>query len=61
MGSAAPAPRIARELGIAWGTLDAWVKQAGVGPRVRSDGLTTAQGEELRRLRRENRILRGSS
>ena len=28
------------------------------GPRLRSDGLTTAEREELRRLRRENRILR---
>jgi transposase len=46
------------ELGIAHGTLSAWVKQAELDAGLRSDGLTTAEREELRRLRRENRILR---
>jgi len=50
--------QIARELGIAHGTLSAWVKQAELDAGLRSDGLTTAEREELRRLRRENRILR---
>jgi transposase len=34
------------------------VKQAELDAGLRSDGLTTAEREELRRLRRENRILR---
>jgi transposase len=36
----------------------AWGKQAELDAGLRSDGLTTAEREELRRLRRENRILR---
>jgi len=56
--SARAIAQIARELGIAWGTLSAWVKQAELDAGLRSDGLTTAEREELRRLRRENRILR---
>ena len=35
-----------------------WVKQADRDEGRRSDGLTTAEREELRRLRRENRRLR---
>lgn len=34
-----------------------WVKQADVDDGRRSDGLTTAEREELNRLRRENRRL----
>jgi hypothetical protein len=34
------------------------VKQAGLDEGLRSDGLTTAEREELNRLRRENRVLR---
>jgi transposase len=56
--SGRPIAQIARELGIAHGTLSAWVKQAELDAGLRSDGLTTAEREELRRLRRENRILR---
>jgi transposase len=56
--SARAIAQIARELGIAHGTLSAWVKQAELDAGLRSDGLTTAEREELRRLRRENRILR---
>ena len=36
----------------------AWVKQADLDDGLREDGLTTAEREELRRLRRENRRLR---
>ena len=53
-----PIAQIARELGIAHGTLSAWVKQAEPDAALRSNGLTTAEREELRRLRREVRILR---
>ncbi len=35
-----------------------WVKQAALDAGQRSDGLTTEEREELRRLRRENRTLR---
>ncbi len=35
-----------------------WVKQAELDGGLRSNGLTTEEKEELRRLRRENRILR---
>ena len=56
--SGRPIAQIARELRIAHGTLSAWVNQAELGAGLRSDGLTTAEREELRRLRRENRILR---
>ena len=36
-----------------------WAKQATLDEGLRSDGLTTAEREELNRLRRENRVLRG--
>ena len=35
-----------------------WVEQADLDEGLRSDGLTTAEREELRRLRRDNRRLR---
>jgi transposase len=35
-----------------------WVKQAALEAGQRTDGLTTEEREELRRLRRENRTLR---
>jgi|TARA_B100000315_G_C14500155_1_gene551937 transposase len=44
-------------LGISTGTLANWVKQAEIDAGER-DGLTSDEREELRRLRRENRILR---
>jgi len=35
-----------------------WVKQTALDEGLRSDGLTTSEREELKRLRRENRVLR---
>jgi transposase len=49
---------IARELGLTTETLRLWLKQADLDAGRRQDGLTSEEQEELRRLRRENRILR---
>ncbi len=48
--------RIASDLGVSEQTLRNWVKQAEIDSGVRT-GLTTEERDELRRLRRENRIL----
>jgi len=47
----------ARDLGVSLETLRKWIKQAQLDTGARSDGLTTEERDELRRLRRENRIL----
>ena len=39
-------------------TIRNWMKQADLDEGRRSDGLTTAEREELRRLKRENRQLK---
>jgi transposase len=49
---------IARDLGIAEQSLRNWLHQADLDDGQRSDGLTSTEQEELRRLRRENRVLR---
>ena len=56
--SGKPHTQIARELGLTGETLRLWIKQADLDEGHRSDGLTSDEQEELRRLRRENRILR---
>ena len=56
-GAAGPLARVARDLGVSVETLRAWVKQDDV-DGGRRDGLTTEEREELRRLRRENRLLK---
>ena len=55
--SGQPKAAIARELGIASETLREWIKQSAIDAGER-EGLTTDEREELRRLRREVRVLR---
>ena len=49
---------LAREFEPTAQSIRNWVRQADVDAGRRADGLTTAEHEELRRLRRENRRLR---
>jgi transposase len=55
--SGRPLSEIARDLGCSLESLRHWVKQTKV-DAGEAPGLTTEEREELRRLRRENRILR---
>jgi len=48
---------VARDLGLTETAVRAWVKQADV-DNGRREGLTTAERDELARLRKENRVLR---
>jgi transposase len=49
---------LAKEFEPSAQSIRTWVKQADLDEGRRSDGLTTVEREELRRLRRENRALR---
>jgi transposase len=50
--------QVARELDLTETAVRQWVRQADLDVGRRSDGLTTVERDELRRLRRENRDLR---
>lgn len=49
---------VARELDLVASALGSWVKQAQADRTKGRTGVTTAEREELARLRKENRILR---
>jgi transposase len=50
--------QLCRDLGISDQTLRNWLRQQDLDVGVRRDGLRTAERDELRRLRAENRTLR---
>jgi transposase len=50
--------QVARELDLTETAVRQWVRQADLDAGRRSDGLTSVERDELRRLRRENRDLR---
>ena len=51
-----PIAEVARDLGISDSCLRGWVRQADLDEGRRTDGLTTAEREELVSLRRELRV-----
>ena len=50
--------QLARDLGCSAQAIRNWVRQADLDSGQRHDGLTSAEREELARLRRENRVPR---
>ncbi len=56
--SGRPIAQVAKDLGIGSESLRAWVRQAQADAGERTQQLTTLEGEELKRLRGENRELR---
>ncbi len=56
--SGRPVKEVAGALGMTEQSLRTWVKQEALDRRERDDGLTSAEREELRALRRENARLK---
>jgi len=54
--SGRPVPQLAKELGVSQGSLRSWASQHDVDDG-KSEGLSSQEREELRRLRREVKIL----
>ncbi len=54
--SGRPVPQLAKELGVSQGSLRNWAAQLDVDDG-KSEGLSSGEREELRRLRRENKVL----
>ena len=52
-----PVRRLAEDLGISESCLRRWITQADIDAGTRQ-GLSTSEAEDLRRLRKENRVLR---
>ncbi len=52
-----PLSELARDLGVSTETLRNWLKQRQIDAGKR-DGITTDEREELRRLRKENKVLK---
>jgi transposase len=48
---------VAQEIGVSSWSLSRWIKQIDI-DEGRAEGLTSEESDELRRLRRENRILK---
>ncbi len=59
--SGRPIAQVARDLGVGPESLRGWVRTAQADAGERSAELTTKEGEELKRLRAENRELRRSN
>jgi len=49
-------PQLARDLGVSQGSLRTWAAQLDI-DEGKAEGLSSAEREELKRLRRENRVL----
>lgn len=50
--------QLARDLGVSTESLRLWRKQAQLDRGERDDGLSSEERDELKRLRRENRVLK---
>ncbi len=58
LDSGRPIAQVAKDLGVGSESLRSWVRQAQADAGQRAEQLTTVEGEELKRLRGENRELR---